>query len=272
MPNDVPPVVRPFKRLLVEAQFNYITNRAILVQWALNPAFDEPGPYSFKLQRGRSANDDQWVDIATVVDQPWLYDNNPVFGQFDYSTFYRVILTDGKGVIYQSQAVGRDVSWQHYDWRLAKEIIRKETLILRKKGGTRGVLLKRRIWGDPCTLCVDPSTNAIHNSHCPQCYGTGYIGGYYAPFDYWTLFNPSQRLKRLTNEGLTTAVMETVRALAYPSPEQNDVWVQVNPDRRFRIQSDVEIVARHRGVDLLVNLRLLELPQSDIIYTVPVTC
>jgi hypothetical protein len=268
---------RPFKRLTVESHFNLITNQSILVAWVLNEDFVEPGPYTFRLQRGRAVTDDEWDDISQTVDQPWLYDNHPVLEQHDRSTMYRVIMTDGNKVEYASQPVSIFQDWSHYDWRLMKEIVRKELLIQTRKAGATGYLLKRRWWGEPCTTCVDPNTDGITNSHCPQCFGTGITGGYYPPFLYYMTMEPSQRMKRLTpDQGVIAAIVETGRALAWPTPEGDDIWVQAEPNKRFRVMPDVQAIARHRGVDLILNLRLVELPLEDIVYSVPtptpVTC
>lgn len=261
---------RPFKRLTVENHFNVITQQRVLVAWAMNEAFDEAGPYQFTLQRGRAVNDPEWESVSQTVDQPWLYDNHPVFAQHDVSTYYRVILVDGNGVSYESQPVSAYTDWGHHDWLLAREIIRKETLLLRKKTGTPGFLVKRRQWGEPCPKCVDPNTGMTTDSHCQTCYGTGIEGGYYPAIDYPVAMNPTQRLKRLSGDaGLVTAIMETVRGLAWPSPEHNDVWVQHGSNRRFRISDDIQAIARHRGTDLVLNLHLEELPQSNIIYDFP---
>jgi hypothetical protein len=261
---------RPFKRLTVENHFNVITKQAVLVSWALAPSFTQPGPYQFLLQRGHASTDDQWVDISTTTDQPWLYDHHPIFGQFEHSTFYRVVLTDGNGVKYTSQPVSMDMSWSHYDWRLMREIIRKETLVQRKRGGTKGFLLKRRAWGDPCPDCVDPNTGEIKDAHCLVCFGTGIVGGYYPADEYWVIQNPTQRLKKIMgDEGLRTVVMETVRGLAWPAPEGDDIWVQAATNKRFRIDGDVVVQARHRGVDVVLNLHLEQLPLSSIVYEVP---
>ncbi len=264
--------LRPFKRLTVDSHFHVVTKNAVLVAWVLNPAWvpTVPGPFQFKLQRGRSPNDDKWADISTTTNQPWLYDYYPVLSQHDRSTFYRVILTDGTGKEWVSQAVEMDVTWGHNDWRLMREIIRKEMLVQRKKAGTKGWLLKRRTWGDPCPVCVDPNTQAIKNSHCLICYGTGIVGGYYDPMDYWVTMNPTQRLKKIQgDEGLITAVMETVRGLAWPAPEANDIWVMAGSNRRYRIDGDIVVAARHRGVDVILDLHLEELPLSNMVYEVP---
>ena len=264
------PVQRPFKRIDVEQSFNVVAKQSVLVAWVMNPGFTAPGPYRFKLQRGHAANDDRWADISETVDQPWLYDRLTKQLPFDGSTFYRVLLTDGRGTEYVSQTAALQTDWGHYDWRLVREILRKEQLLMSKRGGATGWLLKRRIWGDQCTTCLDPNTNTVRDGHCPVCFGTGLVGGYYAAMPYMTIVDPSQRLKRLTgDQGLTTTVMETVRALAWPSPEQNDIWVNARTNRRSRILEDIANIAVHRGVPLVLNLHLQELPNTDVVYDIP---
>lgn len=260
--------VRPFKRLTVENHYNVVTKQRVLVAWALNPAFTEPGPYVYTLQRGRAADDDKWTDISTTVDQPWLYDNYPVFGVQDRATFYRVILVDGRGTRYVSQPVETDMSWNHHDWRRMKEIIRKE-LLIQQLAGTDGYLLKRRLFGDPCP-CNDPNTNEPSDSGCPDCYGTSILGGYYPAQEFKVVMNPTQRLRRLTgDEGLVTTVIETFRSLAWPAPAENDIWVMKATNRRYRIQPDIAEIARWRGVDVALDLRVLELPLTDPVYDFP---
>jgi hypothetical protein len=259
---------RPFKRLLVENHFHLASQRQILIYWVMNEAFTAEGPYTFTLQRGRAANDDSWVDVATVVDRPWLYDNNVVLRAFDGSTFYRVKLVDAKQVVHFSQPVPITTVWDHADWRRMKEITRKEVLV-RRLAGTRGWLLKRRQFGATCD-CVDPNNNQIRDSHCVECYGTGIIGGYYSALEFNQMKKPEQRMKRLTgDQGLVTTVLNTGDFLAWPQPEANDIWVNAYANKRFRIEGDVTVTADWRGVPLLMNLRLTELPTTDVIYEFP---
>ena len=262
-----------FKRLAVDVYFSMVNNQAVLIQWAMDQAFTAPGPYTFTLQRGYAANDNTFEDIATTTDQPWAYDNRPVFPQLGESVFYRVKLVDGDGDIYYSQAVDVSSYWTRYDWTLAREIVRKETMLLRKRTGSKGWLLKRRMFGDPCPDCVEPGTGKILNANCPDCYGTGIVGGYYPAFEYWVSFNPNARLSRLDpNVGLMVQIIETVRGLAYPVVETNDMWVMAHTNRRYLVMEDIAGIAKHRGIDLVLNLRLKEMPQSHPAYKVPTPC
>jgi hypothetical protein len=267
--------IRVFKRLAIDVFFNPIVTGSVLVEWALEKDFvaGAEGPFTFILERGYAANDDNFVPVAQTTDQPWAYDNDPQLPDKGTDVFYRVKLIDGAGQEYLSQATAVGTYWNRYDYTLAREIIRKEHLLQRKRAGVRGWLLKRRVYGESCPVCVDPDTGQINNPQCPVCFGTGITGGYYDAFEYWVIMNPSQRLGKVDAEqGLITATMETVRAMAYPRPDMNDVWVHAHTDQRFLVQGDVTALARHRGIDLILNLRLDERDRTEVIYKVPVPC
>lgn len=270
--NPTPDQTRVFKRLTVDVHFTPLVENRVLVSWALEKDFREVGPYTFTLYRGHFPTDDGFVAVAQTVDQPWAYDDNPQLGQYGVELYYKVVLTDGNGNTYESQAVHGETYWERYDWTLAREIIRKEHLLQRKRAGTKGYLLKRRDFGDPCS-CVNKDTGQVESVSCPTCYGTGVEGGYYEPFEYWVIMNPSQTIVKLDDEsGLQTAVIESVRSLAYPTPSPGDMWVHAHTNRRFSVESDVAAIARHRGIDLVLQLRLKERASSEPIYKFPLPC
>ncbi len=272
--NPVPDQVRVFHRLTVDVHFTPIVQRRVLVEWALERTFLEPGPYTFTLYRCPSATspEAEWTAIAEVVDQPWAYDNNPALPAKGTDIFYRVVLVDGLGAVHTSQAVTGSSYWNRYDFTLAREIIRKETMLLRKRAGIKGWLLRRRTFGDPCP-CTDPETEQVLNPNCEECFGTGYVGGYFPAFEYWVIANPSQHMRKLdADRGLITENVETVRALAYPSPASGDVWVNAYTDQRYLIMSNVVSLAKHRGIDLILQLQLQERTRGEAIYQIPVGC
>lgn len=274
--NPVPGQTRVFRRLTVDVHFTPIVERRVLVEWALEPDFvgSAPGPYTFTLYWSESptASDSDWQAVARVIDQPWAYDNSPKLPSKGTNFFYKVVLEDGRGITYDSQAVSGQSYWERYDWTLAREIIRKETMLMRKRAGVKGWLFKRRTFGDRCE-CASPETGQIFDPFCDSCYGTGYVGGYYTPFEYWVIMNPSQQIRKLdADAGLLTTNIETVRGLAYPTPSQNDFWAHESTDQRYVVQSDITTIARHRGIGLVLNLRLEERSRSEAIYQVPIPC
>lgn len=261
--------LRVFHRLNVDAHVTLLTSNRVLVSWALERSFIKPGPYRFELQRGYAANDENFQTVAAVVDQPWAYDNTPVFPKKGIDVFYRVKLTDGNSDTYFSQSATLSCYWNRYDWTIARDIVRKEALLLQRRAGVKGWLLKRRVWGDLCVACTDPVTHQINDANCTSCYGTGIVGGYYAPIEYWVIVNPAQRIQRIFPDvGIVSETKQTIRALAYPFPTTNDIWVQAYTDQRYVIQGDIVHVAIHRGINLVDNLAIKELPRSDVVYKI----
>lgn len=264
-----------FKRLTVDAYFNLITDNRVLVEWALADDFLESGPYEFILERGYgvSYDDADWIQLCRTVDQPWAYDIDPFFPQKGLIMFYRVRMSTGDGNAYTSQPASLGTYWDRYDYSVARDIIRKETMLLRKRAGTPGWLLKRRVFGDPCDGCVDPVTNQVLRPDCPDCYGTGIEGGYYDAWEYWVTLDPARRLIKLDdNQGMNTQVVETARCLSYPRPAHNDVWVHGHTGQRYAITGDITAIARHRGIDLVLSIRMEERARSEPIYGFPVPC
>ena len=265
--------MRVFRRINVDTHYSVLTTQQVTVSWAMEPSFNAPGPWEFTLQRGFAPTETVWEDIATTVDQPWLYDNRPNVNKIGVPVYYRIKLLDGNGIVYYSQIQTTKAYWGRYDWTLAKEIIRKENLLLRQKTGTSGWLLKRKYFGDKCPDCTDQTTGQVEASDCTTCYGTGITGGYYPAFEYWVTMNATQRMRKLTAEqGVVSATVETVRALAYPVVEPNDVWVNGQTNTRYFIGPDPKAVARHRGIDLVMDLTFNEVPSDHIVYQFPIVC
>jgi hypothetical protein len=269
--------MNPFKRVEVDVRSavfpipaaNQTLYNRVVVSWAMDPAFSDAGPWTFTLQRSADIND-EFVNIATTVDQPWLYDDYTWANTTLSTCYYRVKLVTPSGTYYSTVQPAQG-DWNRYDWTLAKEIVRKENLIMRKKVGTKGWLLRRKKLGTQCTVCVNPVTGQVLQSQCDTCYGTGITGGYYTPIEYWISQDPNKRITKLTMEqGIIAETMETARALAYPIVEPNDVWVSGTSNVRYFIQPDIASVARHRGTDLVINIRLKIVPANSSVYHIPV--
>lgn len=268
---NLPETPRPFVRLDIESHYAQVTLGVSVVTWVIDRRFDAPGPWTFVLRRHQTVADDQPVEVSTAVDVRSLEDRSPRVGQFEIALAYSVELTDGDGDQYVSQVTPVGSYWGHRDWLMCREITRKELMLLQKRTGTPGWLLKRRWWGDSCPKCVDEVTGSSSDPSCPVCYGTGIRGGYYPAIKCLLALEPTKRMVRLTaDQGVVTAVEERARALPYPVVETNDMWVHGPTGKRYQIKEDVETIAQHRGVPLVMRVGLTLSPISSNLYAVPV--
>lgn len=264
---------RAFKRVAVESFFNVITLNKVLVEWALEPTFATDGPYTFTVYRSHSPSNEAWTLVATTVDQPWAYDSGAIIPQVGYDLFYKVRLTNPHGVSWESTVTHINSNWGRYDWTIAREIVRKEHMLLVKRTGEAGWLLRRRKFGALCPVCVDVDTQRPSDPYCPTCFGTGIDGGYYTPLEMHVSWEQGQAYRKLTAEaGLISDTVDQVRSLAYPNPSPTDIWVSASTNRRFFIGEDIQPLAILRGIPLVNRLTLKAVPVNDVVYRIPTPC
>ena len=261
----------PFRRLLV----SHIVEGGSRIAWELVDNFNEPGPYLFQLQFGRTGSNaaTDWVDVgAQVVDGVYAVDDQKRLYGKTFETHYRVLLSTAVSR-YLSQPVLAYGSLDEKDWLLAREIIRKEVL-RHGRVSNDGYVLKRLRYGPRCTRCLDPQTGETQNSRCPQCYGTGFQGGYHPPipFQWFDLKDGSPIQEKRGGDappGQGVQVIMRCRALAFPALGKEDVFVSGNSDERWIVAS-VEETASLRHVPLLYTVTLSCAPFTDVVYRFPV--
>lgn len=241
---------------------------ATRVEWALHPQFRDPPPYSFQLQVGRTGLDeaDDWEDVGLPVSDTFfaLDDTQRVFGKFQW-THYRVILQTVHGRYASAAEPALGVLSQRM-WLRAREILRLERLRLRHEAGAEGYLLKRRHFGEVCT-CVDEMTGDIKNPQCTSCYGTGYVGGYFAPLpcQFAELTLGSQRHHQDLTRGSVGDVASRWRMLNLPQLFSYDVFVERDTDTRW-ILHDLQPLVQLQGLVLVVAATVRRVPYSHVLY------
>ncbi len=267
----VPACPSPFDRVVV----SYLIKGGTTVQWALLPQFADPGPYTYQLQVGTTANHDadDWEDVgAPVVDQFFAVDGEQrVFGNVNW-TYYRVLLTTAAGD-YRSEPTSLSGTLTWRDWRLAREIVRKERLDLRLSA-QNGYLLKRRVSGEPCPACLDAQTEEVSLPGCTVCFGTGYKCGYYYPMGcVWAKMSPrSRRLELDGGAGRGTVndiVVKADRMLLCELMNEDDVWVNRVTDDRYYVHR-IQHVSEWRGVPLIGSVELRPVPFTSVIYDIEI--
>ena len=241
--------------------------------WDLVPDFRGPLPWTFQLQVGRVGDplSREWTNVGLAMENSFyaMDSEQRVYGKTQWA-HYRVKLITGDGAVYHSEPTNLMGILNHKDWRLCREIIRKEKL--RDRLATSdGFLLKRRFTGLRCPKCVDLATDDIRDPDCDFCFGTGYQCGYYYPMPcIWADFSP--RINHKDKDAQRGTVKDTVvqaRMLMIPLLETYDVFVHGKTDDRYYIHTITD-VAEWRGVPLIANVELRPAPYTDILYDIPI--
>lgn len=236
-----------------------------LVTWRMLPGFEPSAPIDFNVEYARSGGEFSVVNPEPLTDQCFFIDP----AQYDYNcdrdSYYRISFTyDGQDVVSEPVRAGAYFDNRH-DWLLAREMVRRNYLSVKKYGGLRGQLLKRKRWGTRCTNpdCLDWDTKEVARRLCPTCAGTGIVGGYYPPIEMWvkeTGATPNPT-KKMTEMNLSQAITLEVSTPAWPWIETRDVWVNLKNNERFIIEA-VAPCERFAGIDIVWKMAMSLMPQS----------
>ena len=265
---------QPVKRIVVDAHLPAIMGGGVLVRWVPEERFPcALGPLTYVVLVGDSPSA-EFKKLAEIQgDTQYMDTENRAFTR-SLDVWYAIMTVDRNNKRYFSPPQRLGCVWEKREWLLAKEIVRQAMVNMkRRKAGTRGFLLRRRLTGDRCTECTDPDTGQVMDPNCATCYGTGIIGGYHPPIECYVQQQPERIVIRLDpQQGLLSEKTGAWNVLAYPPFSPNDFWVDANSGLRYRIQEQIATVAHIESIPVVQQLQVEAEDLDDIIYQFPVNC
>ncbi|NDC55346.1 MAG: hypothetical protein EBZ69_00675 [Alphaproteobacteria bacterium] len=260
----------PFRRVSVDHMVRGVTR----VWWQLESVFNDPGPYIFQLQFGRTGLRDaaDWKNVGEPVENAYVA-LDPTFRAigYDLTTHYRVVLTTPNKT-YISQASNCFGELTEKDWLFAREIIRKEKL-RQNIVSAPGYLLKPMRYGKLCKLCRDPLTQELTDANCPQCLGTGFEVGFHPPLPMQCWDLSPQTISEQVDSQLKGATRDnpyvTARVIGFPALNKSDIWVNGSSDERWLVDT-IQVIAAIRNVPIVYSIKMGLLPLNNSIYALEV--
>lgn len=263
----------PFERLIVYPSIR----SGARIEWVMTESFQDPHPWRFRLEVGRTGLQaaDDWEQVGLpAYEAGWLSDSEDrVEGAYQW-THYRVRLSTPVAN-YVSNPVNCLGHMERRDWARAQDMLRRARMSIDKRlsadSGLKGWLLKRRIYGEPCTTCLDHLTREVRDPQCPICYGTGIVGGYFEPLPcQWAGISPTKISSELL-DGLHMSFDHTSQGqlIADPILHPRDVFVASENDYRWGVIQLVPAI-EIRGVPILYRAAMGRFPFSDIVYRFPI--
>ena len=237
------------------------------VSWVLDSRFDDPFPHNFELQFAANRAAFESGEYAVINQgQKVIQLSDVVFRDAGVSSaaFYRVQLTTPAGQ-YLSGIKGLDGNVSISNINLLKEILRKESLSLRKdRGGVEGLLFKRRYYGPKCG-CRDKNSGTLISTACIKCAGTGFQDGYFPgiPFSI-SILGQEGRHSQISQLGTVDVRQLTVRGLANPVTDPKDIWQELDTHKVYEIK-DCATISRLSYQTIATQIELRELPLVDAI-------
>lgn len=256
----------------VEPNISTVLGLGHYIEWALHPKFKGFGDFIFFVEKSPAASG-PWEVVSQVVNQLFAYDNTGEVGyRPDLNWYYRIrlklVTPDNQEKWYLSDIVSSNAYWwEKRDYLLAKEIIRRELLKMERGSGNKGWLLKRKTFGQLCPTCLDPATNEATDGSCPDCFGTSYLGGYYAPVPFWVEFGPEQIVRKIGEMGMINQVISQARVVSFPVVDSNDAWMNSTSGQIYKFDTTIANVANVRNIPIIKSVQLSPVGKDDILYS-----
>lgn len=237
--------------------------------WEVSETCTDPLPWNFTIEWSQDGKHKWQVLKDDLVNlRSWHDPEKSKKRDKDLDPFYRVKMETSAGTYY-SPVKGTYGDLPKRDYLIAKEIMRKEILSMRKLSGNACELWKRMKTGIKCTACTDEVTGELIRSNCPECLGSQYEGGFVGPHEIWATF--SLRKSEIKHEqggyGTTDNQLFNIRMIGHPFVNEGDVIIDVVSDRRYQVDG-IDDMVEIRRVPIILQLSACEAAIGDDIYKI----
>ena len=119
----------------------------------------------------------------------------------------------------------------------AREVTRREKILLNKFVGIDSLVFRRKYFGERCPQCWNPVIEKVTQDHCPTCYGTSFLGGYFPGVPTKICYDPSPNSTQLAYLGKLEINQLSAWTIEYPSVDSLDLIVRIPDFKTFRVSS-----------------------------------
>lgn len=208
-----------------------------------------------------------WRKIThTPIDSNFFRDTEAQDFSKDMQGWYMVecMLPDGRRI--QGPATTWENKRRKWVELRAKEIERRNTLLLEKFVGIKSMVFRRRHFGARCPECWDFATEKVTKDHCNTCVGTSFKGGYFPGFSTLFQYQNDGETAVMDERGRTEGGDTSAWTISFPQIEVHDLVVRLPDWKVFRVER-VD-ATELQAVPVRQMTTLLELSKDSIEYVV----
>jgi hypothetical protein len=257
----------------VAIEFDEVTARPldrerVLVRWRLKPTSDDLVGLEFVVQRSGGLNGPYVSASIALVDVDQFTDVRARLKHLHRDNVYRVVAQRTVGLQVNAVAISNPVLLETDPEIIGIEVARQMRLRLQRITGRPVATFSIRDWGIRCPNCFNPSQGRVSRSDCERCYGSGFLGGYWAQVDSFVDFSPTREQVQITVVGEFQQNQRVVVAGNFPPFKPRDIIVEQELDRRWRVV-DVQPID-WKGFTVQQQLTITAIQKVDVEYRIPV--
>jgi hypothetical protein len=187
-------------------------------------------------------------------------------------TWFKLGVYDGATLKIESRAMDSRNGMSRQQYLRYREILRRHRLYFDKGPVNPGFLVRRKIYGTKCNVCMDPILSSPASSECGTCYGTGIIGGYFTPVrmtaDWAAGVVPRVSNTSKESPGPQQIQKTSIRIFGYPDAKSEDLWFDLGT--RFFYLVETVTPEQWVGSVLTQSLAISKLPSHHQVYKLSV--
>lgn len=208
---------------------------AAQILWYPNPAWTSP---RFNVYRADGPTG-PFIKLTGIPVSGNTYSDDKTRQASKYARDYYYVeaIVDGR-VVGVTKVFTHEKELSEWHYLRKKEINRREWLMLRRFMGVDTAVFKRipsTKYGYRCTRCWDPVNKVILDDHCPVCYGTSYLGGYYPAIKTSFQYDTISEQDALGPEGHYEPAHTSAWTIAWPQVDKNDLILHIPERRLYRV-------------------------------------
>jgi len=241
------------------------------VFWEIEDTTIDPNDFQFYVLRSESPEGPFDVIAGPFEDHYRYIDNqvNPLHQQ--RQIYYRVRSVSKKDPtnVVETESI---IQYPEADL-IAQEISRAERLVWDEFAGRACLLLPARTFGQRCTTCYDGPekgkgfTSQKRRSHCPTCFDTSFVRGYFDPIKVSIQIDPYTDNVEIRAYLQRMQADTRARLSNYPILKPKDLLIEAE-NKRWRVVTVTPTERLRHAVRQ--ELTLHEVERSEIEYNVPV--
>lgn len=234
----------------------------IFIQWDVsNPAIG--ANYLFNLYISDNPNSNfQPINTVPILNDFCYTVEQPLLFKQEYIYIKIKVEVHGDSSTTEATTFTRKLSlWSLHN---AMEIIRRKELLREKFVGVLCDVRKRKILGESCQECVDPTTGLQIKTHCTNCYDTKVVGGFASPIEVYCEIVESER-NVVPSEIGTMENLVSRGKLSWPLLFKGDIIIERERNRRWYVNTVHRQMLRTFPIDQTMDIR--QIAPKDVEYS-----
>ncbi len=242
---------------------SYLQPKVITLHWSIDNI--PPGYTEYITVQRSESPEGPWETLQReITGAEYFQDYEARLMNSTATVYYRleVELRSDSG---PSIALTSPVEWlRQRPTAVAREINRREQLLLSRYAGEPSFVFIRRTRGPPCTACYDPGLQKTLVSDCRKCYNTGIAGGFFAPIELFISRAPSGKMLQELGVYKVENDQTIFWTSSTPTIKPRDLLVD-SMGVRYNVEM-VRVRGKLLGADLKQILMVSRIPADDTLY------